>query len=312
MHKKIFISSPRDIYLKAKGDDRESFKHSVIHKIEELGYKLQYYNPGVAAGGSGIAEGKSWDYKEVKEIIGGCAGVVLIGLRYWSDCIQAGDNKINLVTEYCHYEGAIARTYNLPVFPLLEEGVEKRLVFSSYSGEEIFEFRKNADDKWLENSDFQIFLQRWNKKVVVRDDLFLGYSSKVESVANEIKNFLIVNYPNLKILDWKEFNQSGFILERIKQASENCTAAILLFTADELIITNNEIAQTATAIPTDNVLFEAGYFIHAKGHERVLLIAESGARIPADLGGIIYAPLQNKGNISSIHEKLKSFIAKNL
>jgi predicted nucleotide-binding protein len=40
------------------------------------------------------------------------------------------------------------------------------------------------------------------------------------------------------------------------------------------------------AVPRDNVLFEAGYFIQAKGKDRVLIVREAGAKMPADLGGM--------------------------
>ena len=39
-------------------------------------------------------------------------------------------------------------------------------------------------------------------------------------------------------------------------------------------------------------LLEAGYFISAKGKERVLIVREPGAKMPADLGGDIYASLR--------------------
>ncbi|WP_447603718.1 TIR domain-containing protein [Nitrospira sp. Nam80] len=35
------------------------------------------------------------------------------------------------------------------------------------------------------------------------------------------------------------------------------------------------------------VVFEAGYFASAKGKKRVLIIRQSGTKMPADLGGDI-------------------------
>jgi hypothetical protein len=312
MYKHIFLSSPRDIYLKGDGGNRERFKQGVIQKIKAL-YNLQYYNPGVPLGGSGIGTAKSWNYKEAKNMISLCSGVVLIGFRYWSDCIQLGGNgeKKFLPTEYCHYEGAIARDYNIPVFPLLEKGVEQRIMFASHDADEIFEFPENADDTWLEKSDFNIFLERWSReKVEKRYDLFLGYSTKVEAQAKEIRSFLENTYNEIKILDWKNFNPGGYILDRIRKASETCTGAILLLTADELMMKENDPLATKITIPRDNLLFEAGYFLHAKGQERVLLIIDPDTKIPADMGGLIYAPLPKKENMSDIHENLENFLNK--
>ena len=55
-------------------------------------------------------------------------------------------------------------------------------------------------------------------------------------------------------------------------------------------------------------MFEAGYFSHAKGKERVLIIREEGTKMPADLGGDIYAPLQDKADLSSVEPYVKRFI----
>jgi predicted nucleotide-binding protein len=56
------------------------------------------------------------------------------------------------------------------------------------------------------------------------------------------------------------------------------------------------------------VIFEAGYFIHSKGHERVLILREPGAKIPADLGGIVYETLADRSDIRNLKERLRLFI----
>lgn len=62
----------------------------------------------------------------------------------------------------------------------------------------------------------------------------------------------------------------------------------------------------------DNVVFEAGYFAQAKGKDRVRSVREQGAKMPADLGGDIYANLTDRANIASIKPVLKRFVEKNL
>jgi predicted nucleotide-binding protein len=52
------------------------------------------------------------------------------------------------------------------------------------------------------------------------------------------------------------------------------------------------------AIPRDNVVLEAGFFMSAKGKFRVLMVREKGSKIPADLGGDIYASLEDKSDIN--------------
>jgi predicted nucleotide-binding protein len=66
------------------------------------------------------------------------------------------------------------------------------------------------------------------------------------------------------------------------------------------------------AAPRDNVVFEAGYFAAAKGRDRVLIILEEGAKMPADLGGNIYLNLQNRDDISPIESSIRDFVERRL
>ena len=62
------------------------------------------------------------------------------------------------------------------------------------------------------------------------------------------------------------------------------------------------------AAPRDNVVFEAGYFIGVKGKRNVLIIRESGSKMPADLGGDIYAPLPDRASIAPIERTIEAFV----
>ena len=57
--------------------------------------------------------------------------------------------------------------------------------------------------------------------------------------------------------------------------------------------------------PRDNVVYEAGYFAGAKGRHRSLIIREKGAKVPTDLGGILYLELAKRSSISEIETKLR-------
>ena len=52
----------------------------------------------------------------------------------------------------------------------------------------------------------------------------------------------------------------------------------------------------------------AGFFAHSKGRGRVLIIRETGAKMPADLGGDIYASLEKKMDIRPIKDSIQKFI----
>ena len=104
------------------------------------------------------------------------------------------------------------------------------------------------------------------------------------------------------VLDWQDFGP-GTILEQIEAAASRCSAGVFLFTN-----TDKLAGEEDKAAPRDNVVFEAGYFAHAKGHQRVLIVREAGAKMPTDLGGSIYAPLADRANVDPLAKQLESFV----
>jgi predicted nucleotide-binding protein len=166
---------------------------------------------------------------------------------------------------------------------------------------------KGADRSFFESPKFLRPFENWKKRVRDRSDVFLGYCSKSGGTADNIKTYLSGEL-KASVLDWAEdFRPAGTILERIESAARRCSGGIFLFTRDDVIDSGGE-----EAAPRDNVVFEAGYFAHAKGKDRVLIVREKGAKMPADLGGDIYANLSDRSNIASIKPVLKGFVEKNL
>jgi predicted nucleotide-binding protein len=110
------------------------------------------------------------------------------------------------------------------------------------------------------------------------------------------------------VRDWEiHFAAGGTILDELLEASRTCLGAIMLLTRDDEIF-----GDEGSAAPRDNVIFEMGLFMEAKGRERVLVIREQGAKMPADIGGGIYVSLQNRNDISPIQLKLLDFIEKRI
>jgi predicted nucleotide-binding protein len=66
------------------------------------------------------------------------------------------------------------------------------------------------------------------------------------------------------------------------------------------------------AAPRDNVVLEAGYFIRAKGKERVLIVREAGAKMPADIGGTIYALLPDQRSTAVVETAVRKFVENQL
>jgi predicted nucleotide-binding protein len=189
---------------------------------------------------------------------------------------------------------------------VLEEEVAERGFFARYAGDPVIKVPVEADHTWVVQDPFRLFLHRWKEILGRRRDFFLAYSSKLEATADRIRT--ILNRAGATVLDWQQdFVAGKTILEQIAEAAGRTTAGIFLFTRDDVIKGHRE-----KAAPRDNVIFEAGFFAHAKGHERVLIIKEEGAKMPADLGGVVYEALADRSDTSRLEERILRFIETSL
>jgi predicted nucleotide-binding protein len=59
-------------------------------------------------------------------------------------------------------------------------------------------------------------------------------------------------------------------------------------------------------------VFEAGYFMSAKGPKRSLIIRHGEAKMPADLDGYIRVQLSKTADVGSIERRLEDFLSRNL
>ena len=108
-------------------------------------------------------------------------------------------------------------------------------------------------------------------------------------------------------MDWQtDFIPGRTILDQIERAASRSIVAILLFTKDDDLAEREGLLDKA--VPRDNVVFEAGYFIAAKGKRNVLIIRDSGSKKLADLGGDIHAAFPDKTDIKPIEKTLEAFI----
>lgn len=232
-----------------------------------------------------------------------CEGCVLLGFPRWR--INGNSGQIHLPTEFNHYEGAVAHTLGLPLLVLVQAGVLRRVVFDpSYKGY-VGIIPDKPTSKWLTADAFQVPFKYWREQLELRRDVFLGYCSSSAAVALKIKEFLAHNL-GLSVLDWAtDFDPATSILHQIEEASRRCGAGIFLFTKDDPL---SDGALKDRAVPRDNVVFEAGYFSALKGKSKVLIVRESGAKMPADLGGDIYASLADKKHIEPIKPVLRKFM----
>ena len=292
INRSVFISSPTDRHLDER---RRSVKWAIVGEIERLGYTATVF--GSEESGRGSPVGMSWSLDAADSVMRRCVGAAILGFPIWTT--SEGDKQ--LASEYCHYEGALARAYKLPILSVIEEGVEQRVFFNRYAGVEPCSVPAHADENWVKDSSFQYPFGVWRRKLEERRDVFLGYSSGSSATAAKVKQYLEENL-GATVLDWHDFGPSGSILGRIKEAASHCSAGVFLFTKDDVIASGEQ------AVPRDNVVFETGYFMNAKGEKQVLIILEAGSRIPADLGGKIFVNLADREDIASVAPDIKHFV----
>jgi len=296
--RRVYVSLPADQWLPRNLNE---LKWGIVEEIEKLGYLPEVFtNP---RGKPGLASSKAWSARDADQIARRCVGAAIVGMGRWKFKDKYGV-PVELPTEYNHYEGALAYTLGLPRLVLVQKNLLRRVVFDMNFSGYVGDFDAKADPNWLHTDEFRVPFQYWERQLKARRDVFLGYSGKSEESAQAVKEFLLTQ--GSSVLDWKtDFIPGRTILDQIQRAAERCRGAIFLFTKDD------DLARSATAdtaVPRDNVVFEAGYFVGVKGKRSVLIIRESGSKMPADLGGDIYAFLKKKSDITPIRRTLKSFL----
>ena len=299
--RRVFVSMPADKWLTPK---QNALKWGIVQKIEALGFKAEiFFDP---RGKRGLAAGEAWSPAKADMVARRCVGAVVIGMPRWE--FYRGHGRARLPTEFNHYEGAIAYTLRLPMLVLIQDDLVRRVIFDeSYDGY-VGVFPDYADRNWLKSRAFRVPFDYWKRQMTRRRDIFLGYCGTSSATAIQLKTFL-KDQLGATVLDWRtDFKPGRTILQEIEEAAIRCSAGIFLFTADDKL---SDGTRSENAVPRDNVVFEAGYFINAKDKDRVLIIRGADAKMPADLGGDIYASLRNKSNIASIKQTVRRFV-KNL
>jgi hypothetical protein len=298
--RRIYVSLPADPWLPA---NLNRLKWGIVEEIEKLGYVPEIFtNP---RGKPGLASAKAWHPRDADEIARRCAGAAVLGMARWR-LFQDSEKAVLLPTEFNHYEGALARTLGLPTLVLVQRDVLRRVVFDMSYGGFVGLFAPDADVDWLHTEDFVVPFKYWSALLDERRDVFLGYSSLSKKTAAVIKRYLLSL--GARVLDWQtDFIPGRTILDQIEQAAARSIGGIFLFTKDDDLVDRGQ-GQDEVAVPRDNVVFEAGYFIGVKGKRNVLIIREAGSKMPADLGGDIYASLPSRSSITSIERALSAFL----
>ena len=281
-------------------EQRRKIRAKVLALLTAAGFDPQEF------GVSGAPLRSAWTFGQAAQLMDSCQGAVILALPKYEF-----DNDLLLPSEYAHYEGALALAKNLPTLILTEQGVRNAGIV--YQGGGHFINMIPADDpgtggsssSYLDSPDFQAMFTEWTKEVSAHSRIFFGYCSRAQGTADAIIKFMMKGL-GYEVIDWAvDFDTGSTIMAEISAAVRSSRCGIFLFTRDDPLEGDSE-----HAAPRDNVVFEAGYCMAIRGPRRTIVIRENGAKMPADLGGVIYLPLKDRTDISSIQEGLRQVLGR--
>jgi hypothetical protein len=294
--KRVYISVPKDHNL----DERQRIlKRSILDKLRNKGLEPQEFQV------SGLPLSSPYTFDAVRDIMARCHGALILAFARWRDRSSSGEH-IKVPTVWNHFEGAFALALRKETLVITEKHVASGGITWAGGGQIVLVAPVGAGPEWLETAYAKPQIDAWIDAVKGTKDLFLAYSSKARATANDIQKLLSEH--GVSVLDWEiDFSPGSTIWDELLQASRRCLGAIMLLTRDD-----NFLGEESYAAPRDNVIFEMGLFMEGKGRERVLVVREEGAKMPADIGGDIYLSLKDRNDITPIQMKLLDFVEKQI
>jgi hypothetical protein len=296
LNRRVFISAPRDVRIN-HDPVRLQVKSDILREVGQLGYiPSAFLTP---TGGTGLAAGEGWSPQAVLDVAKKCVGSVLIGVPFWK--ITIDNREAWLPSDYCSHEGAVAHALGLPVLAV-SVGIEGRGFFDEHVRGHRILSAFPPGSSWTVSDEFTGPLHRWSDEIQSRRDVFFGYCSKSAELATKIQ--ASIESIGATVHNWEmNFRAGESILGEISTASSHCSCGLFLFSEDD----RYEGAADVVA-PRDNVIFESGYFMSTRGHDRCLIIRHGEAKMPADLGGTIYLQLQRGSDVSTIESRLHRYL----
>jgi len=285
---RIYISVPRDGWLQPEQLD---IKRGIFDRIRSVGFEPHEFLI------SGDLSHMTWSHENLQYILGRCQGAAILGFIRWN--VRDTEKTYQFNSAYNHYEGALALAKNLPTFILMHEHVHKAAIAIKGRAQHYVRLPDKVNSLWLQTDEFLSKFDGWIDAVKKRHHLFFAYCSKAQATATKIKDFLTGR--GVSVVDQAiDLNPRSLTMDGMEKAARLCMGGIFLFTKDD---------ETGTK---ENMLFEAGYFMHAKGTDKTFIIGEEGSKPPAGMERGIYLPLQNRSDMAPLEKDLEKFIVKNL
>lgn len=287
---------PRRIYLSCPSElaeaSHQDVRNLVLQQLIDCGWVVDEFHR------SGKLISTAWTFDASSEAMRTSQGAVILALPRRA----AGDstNPSPTVSEFSHFEGALAVAHRVPRFTIVAEGAPERGITMRGAGN--FVSLVPSAEHW-DSSGLIERLRTWLDGLDRRRDVFLAYCGAARPTAQAIK--LLLTKSGVSVLDWSaDFANGETIIDEVDRAVRECRLGLFLLTKDDQL----KAGGPAAAAPRDNVVFEAGYFMSQKGRRQTLVIREDGTKMPADLGGVIYLPLQDRNDVSPLEAGIRAFL----
>jgi hypothetical protein len=135
--------------------------------------------------------------------------------------------------------------------------------------------------------------------------IFIASSYEARGLAKRIAEYLGQTGDVLPVPWWDAFVLGGYTFDELNRQSRSVDAAIFIATKDDKVW----YRQIKTDRPRDNVIFEYGLFANRLGRYRSIMVVEKGVKLPSDVLGVTYQPLDRK-NVETTAKKLVAHFAK--
>lgn len=288
----VLLAAPQE---KNQSDFQKAFINALQDRITSEGVRLEL-------------DGR--DYQNLAgrhELMRRCQGAVIVASAQWAArrLYRHKDESLIAPSEFTHVATSMAVATGKPLLVLRDKEVAQRGTLKQGYVDLTAIVPSKAGLKWLDSPSFTDMFSEWLKRVREQRHVFLGYSSGVAALANQVQRYL-TEHLHLSVLDWQESTAGRSVMDNIIKAERRTMFGVFLLTKDDKGIDQGGVRR---ALPRDNVIFEAGYFAGAKGPQFDLIIHEPGAKLPTDLGGFVYLELKKGSGIDSIETKIRDYFS---
>lgn len=181
-------------------------------------------------------------------------------------------------------------------------GIISNLKQLNMSKENILEFtkgfRKIQDNKPTKIEETKLKLDKAPNLTVNSKKIFVVHGRDDKSRL-ELCNLLKDDFKLEPIvLQDKPNNSIETIISKFERLASDCSAAIVLFTPDDVAGENKRARQ--------NVIFELGYFLgkfQDQGERRIIILKKGNVEIPSDISGVLY--LEYNSSVKEIFYDLR-------